>query len=74
MCNKVKDIDTENRTYYFFIDIINLKNFNQNNIKTDKKSCNNDLIYYIQYVTTKDAKYIKIYSVNQILSTSFSTK
>ena len=27
MSNKVKDIDIKNHTYYFFDDIINLKNF-----------------------------------------------
>ena len=33
MSNKVKDIDIKNRTYYAFNDIINIKNFNSNNIK-----------------------------------------
>ena len=33
--NKVKDIDIKNRTYYFFNDIFNIKNFHSNNIKTD---------------------------------------
>ena len=33
--NKVKDIDIKNHTYYFFGDIINLKNFDANNIKID---------------------------------------
>ena len=33
--NKVKDIDIKNHTYYFFDDIINLKNFDANNIKID---------------------------------------
>ena len=37
MSNKVKDIDKRNRTYYFFNDIINIKNFDPNNIKIDKK-------------------------------------
>ena len=37
MSNKVKDIDIKNRTYCFFKDIINIKNFNSN-IKTDEKS------------------------------------
>ena len=37
MNNKIKDIDIKNRTYYFFNDIINLKNFDRNNIKIDKK-------------------------------------
>ena len=38
MINKVKDIDIKSRTYYFFNDMVNIKNFDQNNIKTDEKS------------------------------------
>ena len=34
MSNKVKDLDVKNRTYCFFDDIINVKNFDPNNIKT----------------------------------------
>ena len=64
MSNKVKDIDIKNFTYYFFNDIMNIENFDRNNIKTDKKSYKNILIYYIGYVTIKDSKYVKIYSVN----------
>ena len=64
MSNKVKDIDIKNLTYYFFNDIMNIENFDRNNIKTDKKSYKNILIYYIGYVTIKDSKYVKIYSVN----------
>ena len=64
MSNKVKDINIKNRTYYFFDDIINIENFNLNNIKIDEKSYKNILIYYIGYVTIKDSKYVKIYSVN----------
>ena len=44
MRNKVKDIDKKNRTYYFFNDIINIKNFDPNNIKIDEKSHKNILI------------------------------
>ena len=33
MSNKIRGIDIKNRTYYFFIDIINIKNFDPNNIK-----------------------------------------
>ena len=32
MNNKVKDINIKNGTYYFFNDIINIKNFDSNNI------------------------------------------
>ena len=54
MSNKVKDIDIKNRTYYFFDDIIVIKNFNPNITKIDEKSCKNIIIYYIGYVTIKD--------------------
>ena len=33
MSNKAKDIDIKNHTYYFFDGIINIKNFDPNNIK-----------------------------------------
>ena len=33
MSNKVKHIGIKNRTYYFFNDIINIENFDTNNIK-----------------------------------------
>ena len=62
MSNKVKDLDIKNPTYYSFNDIINIENFDPNDIKIDEKS--NILIYYIGYVAIKDSKYIKIYSVN----------
>ena len=32
MSNKVKDIDIKNQIYYFFNDMINIKNFDSNNI------------------------------------------
>ena len=63
MSNKVKDIDIKNRTYYFFKDIIDIKNFD---IKIDEKSYKDTLIYYIGYVTIKDSKYVKINSVNPL--------
>ena len=64
MSNKTKDIDIENHTYYFFNDIINIKNFNPCIIKIDEKSYKYILIYYIGYVTIKDSKYVKINNVN----------
>ena len=45
MSFKVKDIDIKNRIYYFFNDVINIKNFDPNNIKLDEKSNKNILIY-----------------------------
>ena len=66
MSNKVKDISIKNHTYYFGDDIINIKNFDSNNIKIDKKSYWNIFIYYIGHVTIKDLKYIKINTVNPL--------
>ena len=66
MSNKVKDIDIKNRTYYFFIYIINAKNFDPNNIKICEKSYKNILICYIGYVTIKDSKYVKINKVKTL--------
>ena len=62
--NNVKDINIKNHTYYFFDDIINVKDFDPNNIKIDKKSRKNIFIYYTGYVTIK--KDLKIYSVNSV--------
>ena len=46
-------INIKNQTYYFFNDIINIKNFNSNLLKIDKKSYKNIDIYYIGYSTMK---------------------
>ena len=61
MSNKMSNI--KNHTHYFFDDIINIKDFDPNNINIDEKSYKNILIYYIAYVTTKNLKYVKISSV-----------
>ena len=44
MSNKFKDIDIKHHTYYFFDDIINIKNFDSNNTKIDEKPYKNILI------------------------------
>ena len=64
MSNKAKNLGIKNHTYYFSNDIINIKNFDLNNIKIDEKSCKDILIYGIGYVTIKDSKYVKINTVN----------
>ena len=66
MSNKVKVIDIEKQTYYFFNGIINMKNFDPNNIKIDRMSYKNILTYYIGYVTIKDLKYVKITSLSPL--------
>ena len=44
MSNKLKGIGTKNHPYYFFDNIINIKIFDPNNIKTDEKSYKDTLI------------------------------
>ena len=64
---EVKQIKIKNRTYYFYNDIINLKDFDSNLLKIDKKSYNNIDIYYIGYIIIKKIDdYESIYSVNSL--------
>ena len=61
----VKQIDIKNRTYYFYHDIINIKKFDSNLLKIDKKSHKDIGIYNIGYITSKRIDdYENIYSVN----------
>ena len=46
--------------------MINIKNFDPNLLKIDKKSYKNIDIYYIGYITMKDSEYVKINSVNPL--------
>ena len=63
MSDIIKDIHIKNHTYHFYDDVINIKNFDPNNIKTDEKSYKN-LIYHIRSVTIKDSKQVKVNSIN----------
>ena len=60
---KVKQINIKNRTYYFYNDQINLKDFDARLLKVDKKDYKEIDIYYIGYVTVK-----KIANCNNINS------
>ena len=46
--------------------MINIKDFDPNLLKIDKKSYKNIDIYYIGYITLKDSYYVKINSVNPL--------
>ena len=64
---EVKQINVKNRTYYFYNDLIDLKDFESNLLKIDKKSYKNIDIYYIGYITIKKIDdYESIYSVNPL--------
>ena len=49
---EVKQINIKNRTYYFY-NMINLKDFDSNLLKPDKKHYKGINIYYIGYITIK---------------------
>ena len=46
--------------------MINIKDFDPNLLKIDKKSYKNIDIYYIGYITVKDSYYVEINSVNPL--------
>ena len=48
-----KEINIKNLTYYFYNDIIDIETFDLNNLKLDKKSYKDLVIYNIGYVTIK---------------------
>ena len=50
---EVKQVNIKNQTFYFYNDIIDLKNFDATLLKTDKKSFKDIGIYNIGYITIK---------------------
>ena len=62
---QTKELNIKNQTYYYFNDIINIKNFQSNLLKIDKKSHRDIDIYYINYDMDKNFSNCKnIRSVN----------
>ena len=47
MSNKFKNIYMKNHTYFFFDEMVNVKNLDPNKIKIDERPHKNILIYYI---------------------------
>ena len=63
----VKELNIKNQTYYFFNDMIDIKNFQSNLLKIDKKPYKDFDIYYIGYITIKKiGDYENIHSVNPL--------
>ena len=61
----LKKIDVKNQTYYFYNDMINIKNFDSNLLKIDKKSYKDICIYNMGYITIKQIDgYENVYGVN----------
>ena len=49
----VKQINVKNRSYYFYNDMIDIKTFDSDLLKIDKKSYKDIGIYNIGYITIK---------------------
>ena len=56
----VKQIDIKNRTYYFYNDMVDIKKFDWNLLKIDKKSYKDIGIYNIGYITVKKLMIMKV--------------
>ena len=64
---EIKQINMKNRTYYFYNNIIDIKNFDARLLKINKKSYKNIGIYNIGYITIKKIDDCKnIHSVNPL--------
>ena len=64
---EAKQINLKNQTYYFYNDIISIKNFDARLLKIDKKSYKDIGIYNIGYITEKKIDDCEdIYSVNPL--------
>ena len=64
---KVNELNIKNQTYFFFNDMINIRNFHSNLLKIGKKLYKDFDIYYIGYVMVKKAgDYENIHSVHPL--------
>ena len=67
---EINQLNIKNNTYYFYDDIINIKNFQSNLLKIDKKPYKDFDIYYIGYITIKKfdkfSDHENIHSVNPL--------
>ena len=60
---EVKQINVKNRTYYFYNNQIDLKDFEARLLKVDKKNYKEIDIYYIGYVNVKELLIVIILTV-----------
>ena len=49
----VRQLSIKGKTYYFYNNLINIKNFNINSLKLDKKGALGNDVYYLGYITKK---------------------
>ena len=60
----IRQLNIKSKTCYFYNDLINIKNFNNNKLKLDKKGVFGKYAYYIGYITKKPQWHV--FSVNPL--------
>ena len=64
---ETKELNIKNQAYYFYNDLINVKNFHSNLLKIDKKPYKDIDVYYIGYIMIKKIGDCKnIHSINPL--------
>ena len=61
-----KQVNVKDRTYYFYNDIIDIKTFDSNMLRLDKKTYKNLHIFNIGYVTVKNIGSSRGHSINSV--------
>ena len=49
----IRQLNIKSKAYYFYNDLTNIKKFNNNKLKLDKKGVLGNDVYYIGYITKK---------------------
>ena len=71
---EVKELNIKNRAYYFFDDMINIRNFHADLLNIEKKPHKDVDMYYIGYIIIKKFNdYENIHSVNSLYLIIHST-
>ena len=60
----IRQLNIKSKTYYFYNDLIDIKNFNNNKLKVDKKGVLGNDVYYIGYITKNPQWHV--FSVNPL--------
>ena len=60
----IRQLNIKGKTHYFYNDLINIKNFNNNNLKLDKTIVLGNDVYYIRCITKKPQW--NVFSVNAL--------
>ena len=64
--DSTKQINIKDRTFCFYNDIIDIKTFDSNMLKVDKKTYKNLDVFNIGYVTVKNIGSVSDHSINSV--------